>query len=395
MHFRFYYDVVCPYAYLASLRVDDMAARVGATVEWCPVLLGGLYRHHKTDDVPAQSWTPNKVKLGAQDLLREARSNGAPFQHNPLHPQRSVTAMRLIVAANEAQRKPLSKALYQAYWIDNLNINDPHVLGPIAKAHGVDLETTGEPKIKDDLRRRTAEAAERGVFGVPTFEVDGRIWWGQDRMHMVEKALGGNQPIEPVVTSPSFDSIQFFHDFSSPFSYLASTQIQRVAKASGVQVEYKPILLGALFGAIGTANIPLFTFGAAKQAYVTRDLTDWAAWWGVDFAFAPTFPIRTVTPLRVALIEPNTTDAIYRAAWVDGLNIGDAEALVHVLNDAGFDGKKLIEQTQDPDVKAMLRTNTEEAATQGMCGVPTVRVGAEIFWGQDRLHRVMEAIQTA
>ena len=207
--------------------------------------------------------------------------------------------------------------------------------------------------------------------------------------------LGGSLAIEPVVSSPAHKSIQFFHDFSSPFSYLASTQIQRIAKASGVTVEYKPILLGALFGAIGTANIPLFTFGAAKQAYVTRDLTDWATWWGVDFSFSPTFPIRTVTPLRVALIEPKTTDVMYQAAWVNGVNIGDNDALMDVLDHAGFDGKNLIEKTQDSTIKAMLRANTEEAATQGMCGVPTVRVGSEIFWGQDRLHRVMEAIKSA
>jgi len=372
-----------------------MAERVNATVEWCPVLLGGLYRHHGTDDVPAQGWTPNKVKLGAEDLLREAQSNGAPFAHNPLHPQRSVTAMRLIVAATKTQRKPLSQALYRAYWVDSLNINDPTVLEPIAAAHGVSFEAASQTEIKDDLRRRTADAAERGVFGVPTFEVDGTLWWGQDRMHLVEKAMGGNHPIEPKVASPQVETIQFFHDFSSPFSYLASTQIQRIAAASGVRVEYKPILLGALFGAIGTANIPLFTFGAAKQAYVTRDLTDWAAWWGVDFSFAPTFPIRTVMPLRVAIIAPETTDAIYQAAWVEGVNIGEADALLDVLNNAGFDGKTLIEETQNPTIKDTLRANTEEAAEHGMCGVPTIRVRTDLFWGQDRLHRVMEAIQKA
>ena len=395
MHFRFYYDVVCPYAYLASLRVDQLAERVNATVEWCPVLLGGLYRHHETADVPAQSWTPNKVRLGAQDLLREAQSNGAPFAHNPLHPQRSVNAMRLIVAADASQRKSISKALYSAYWVHNLDINDPAVLEPIASAHGLDLHITQEQHIKDDLRERTAEAAERGVFGVPTFEYDGTLWWGQDRMHLVEKALGGQPTIEPTVTHPAVDKIEFFHDFSSPFSYLASTQIKRIADACNVQVEYKPILLGALFGAIGTANIPLFTFGAAKQAYVTRDLTDWATWWGIDFAFSPSFPIRTVTPLRVALISPETTDVMYRAAWVDGINIGDPEALADVLNQAGFDGATLVEETQNPEIKAVLRKNTEEAAEHGMCGVPTVRVGSEIFWGQDRLHRVMEALHKA
>ena len=395
MHFRFYYDVVCPYAYLASLRVDTLAARVNATVEWCPVLLGGLYRHHATEDVPADSWSPNKVTLGAQDLLREVQSNGAPFQHNPLHPQRSVTAMRLIVAADPSQRKALSQALYHAYWVQNRDINDPNILGPIATAHGLDLAVTQQQPIKDELRARTADAAERGVFGVPTFEVDGTLWWGQDRMHLVEEALGGKPVLEPVVTNTSVDKIEFYHDFSSPFSYVGSTQIKRIAKACNVEVEYKPILLGALFSAIGTASIPLFTFGAAKQAYVSRDLVDWANWWGIDFTFSPHFPIRSVTPLRVALISPETTDIMYKAAWADSLNIGDPTVLIDVLKQAGFDGESLVEQTQDPDIKALLRKNTEEAAQYGLCGVPTVRLGSEIFWGQDRFHRVMEAIHKA
>jgi len=391
MQLRFYYDIVCPYAYLASLRVEALAARTGAHVEWCPVLLGGLYRHHETDDVPAQTWPENKIRLGALDLIREARSNGAPFQPNPRHPQRSVTAMRLIIAASNEQRKPLSQALYQAYWVDDQDINDPAVLGPIAAVHGVDLAQAADPSIKEALRSRTADAAGKGVFGVPTFEFNETLWWGQDRMHLVEKALGGTPSIEPIPTSTSVETVLFFHDFSSPFSYLAATQIQRIAATHSIKVEYKPTLLGALFGAIGTANIPLFTFGAAKQAYVARDLQDWAHWWNVDFNFSPTFPLRTVTPLRVAIVAPNTTDCIYRAAWVDGLNIGDDTVLQAVLDNAGFDGNSLIEATQDQAIKNILRANTEEAAQRGACGVPTVAVNDELFWGQDRLHRAIAA----
>lgn len=394
MHFRFYYDVVCPYAYLASLRVDQLAERVHATVEWCPVLLGGLYRHHETEDVPAESWSPNKVLLGAQDLLRETQSHGAPFVHNPRHPQRSVTAMRLIVAADTTQRKSISRALYHAYWVNNLDINDPATLEPIAREHGLSLEATQDQTVKDELRKRTAEAASRGVFGVPTFEYGDTLWWGQDRMHLVEKALGGEPNIEPIATDSNVNTIEFFHDFSSPFSYLGSTQIKRIAQTCNVEVDYKPILLGALFGDIGTPNIPLFSFGAAKQAYLMRDLMDWADWWGIDFTFSPHFPIRSVTPLRVALISPETTDILYRAVWVDGINIGDHHALVDVLDRAGFNGSTLVEQTQNPEVKAQLRKNTDDAKVHGMCGVPTVRVGSELFWGQDRLHRVMEALRS-
>ena len=393
MHFRFYYDVVCPYAYLASLRAADLAERTQSTIEWCPVLLGGLYKNHGTADVPADEWASNKVKVGAIDLLREAQSNGAAFQQNHRHPQRTVTAMRLIVAADESKRVALSQALYHAYWVDCLDINDPDVLHPIAALHGVDLAQATEQGTKDELRARTKEASDRGVFGVPTFEVDGTLWWGQDRMHLVEKALGGTPTIEPDVAATNAKTITFFHDFASPYSYLGATQIERVADLCGVDIEYKPILLGALFNVIGTDSIPMMTFGQAKQRYIMRDMMDWAQWWDIPFRFAPNFPIRSVTPLRVALLQPETTQAIYRAAWVDGINVGETDALQRVLDQAGFDGAALIAQTQDPAIKSILRANTEQAVDLGLCGVPTVKVGEQIFWGQDRLHRVMEHLR--
>jgi len=393
MLIRFYYDVVCPYAYLASLRVEAMAEGTGATLEWCPVLLGGLYRTHGTQDVPAEGWAANKVQIGAADLIREAAANDAPFHLNPRHPQRSVTAMRLITAATGEARVALSKALYSAYWVDNQDINDPDVLGPLAQAHGLNLEDAARQDIKDALRANTTEAADRGIFGVPTFEIDGKIWWGQDRMHLVAAALGDSPTFLPAPGQSTKKTISFFHDFSSPYSYLASTQIQDLADSWGVHLEFRPMLLGALFRAIGTANIPLFTFGQARMTYMMRDLVDWSEWWNVPFNFAPHFPMRTVTAGRVAIIDPSTTSAIYRAAWVDGIDLNDDGALSEALNDAGFDGAALVAATQDPAIKTKLRENTEAAIAAGACGAPTILVGEQLFWGQDRLNRVAEALQ--
>lgn len=393
MILRFYYDIVCPYAYLASLRIEAVAERTGATLEWHPVLLGGLYRHHETADVPAQRWTPNKVKLGVLDLHREANAQQAPFQDNARHPQRSVTAMRLLTIVSGDLRVSMTKALYAAYWVDNLDINSPEVLGPIAKTHGISLDDVNEPDIKLALRTHTDAAAKAGVFGVPTCEVGGQLWWGQDRLHLVEQALGGSPIIEPQINHKSTGTkISFFHDFSSPFSYLASTQIDRIAQERGAQVEWKPILLGALFKSIDTPNVPLFAMSQAKQAYMLRDLHDWAQWWGVDFSFPNTFPIRTVLALRVAIIEPTVTPHLYRAVWVDGQDIGDPETLRSILDAAGFNGDELIAHTQDSDIKTALRDNTTQAEQVGACGVPTASVGNTLFWGQDRLHRMAEAL---
>jgi len=392
MTVRFYYDIVCPYAYIASLKVEEMAARTRTSIEWCPVLLGGLFREHGTADVPANTYSPAKAAMGAADLLREAQAVSATFLPNPRHPQRSVTAMRLVTAAQGDARVGITKALYRAYWVDNCDINDPDILRPIAEAHGLSLEDAARPEVKAHLRENTATAAQRGVFGVPTFEVNGTLWWGQDRMHLVEQALGGNPIYLPAVQATSVGHIKFFHDFSSPYSYLAATQIRHLATAWGVRLEWRPILLGALFRSIGTANIPIFTFGEARRAYTLRDLTDWAKWWNVPFKFNPHFPMRTVTAGRVAILEPKTTPDIYKAAWVDGIDLNNDDALIEVLSQAGHDGHGLVTATQDPAIKAQLRGNTEAAASAGACGAPTVMVGSQIFWGQDRLNRVSEAL---
>lgn len=391
MQIRFYYDIVCPYAYLASRRVEALAEQTGATLEWCPVLLGGLYRNHGTADVPAETYAQAKAVIGAADLIHEATCTDTPFVLNPRHPQRSVTAMRLLTVAEGPARAALTHALYRAYWVDNLDINDPTVLGPLALAHGVDLEATQTPAIKDALRANTKRASDLGVFGVPTFEVGGKIWWGQDRMHLVEQALGGSSEYLPQGRAKPGTVIDFYHDFSSPYSYLGASQIEHAAKRVGADVRFKPILLGALFNAIGTPNVPILTFGEARRAYAMRDLHDWAAYWGIPFNFAPHFPMRTVTAGRVAIIRPETTAEIYRMAWVDGVDLNDDSALAAALTSAGHDGEGLVAATQDPAVKATLRANTEEAIEVGACGAPTMVVNGQLFWGNDRIHRVLRA----
>jgi 2-hydroxychromene-2-carboxylate isomerase len=94
----------------------------------------------------------------------------------------------------------------------------------------------------------------------------------------------------------------------------------------------------------------------------------------------------------VAIVDPSTTEAIYRAAWVDDVDLNDDGALMAALNRAGHDGAALIERTQDPAIKAVLRANTEAATTAGACGAPTIAVGERLFWGQDRLNRVAESL---
>lgn len=213
---------------------------------------------------------------------------------------------------------------------------------------------------------------------------------------MLERALGGanTDPAAPMRTvgTPTFEGahLRFFHDFSSPFSYLASTQIERVAAHRGVAVEWVPILLGALFREIGTPDVPLFGMSPAKQAWIGRDLEDWARAWNVPFRFPSHFPIRTVLPLRVALVEPAATAAIYRAAWAEDRRIDTPETLGPVLEEAGFEAAALLSEAERSAVKDALRATTDLARERGVCGVPTFEVarhdgGSLLIWGQDRL----------
>jgi 2-hydroxychromene-2-carboxylate isomerase len=391
MKLRFFYDVVCPYAYLASQRVTDLAQRTGAELEWCPVLLGGLYRHHGGDQVPAQGWAHNKIQIGAKDLARQAAIHKVALTHNSLHPQRSVDAMRLILSAPQHTQVALTHALFRAYWVEGANINDSELLDSIAKSFDVDPTRRNTQAIKQELHYRTAAAADLGAFGVPAFEVGGKLWWGQDRMHFVEKALGGDPSLATDVglsAKQDNGTLTFYHDFSSPYAYLAATQLEKQMTPLGITIEWRPILLGALFRAIGTPDVPLFAMSPAKMRYLQRDIRDWADWWGVDFSFAKNFPIRSVLALRVALQAPSATLPLYRAAWAEGQDISDPPTVARVLDEHGLNGEQLVLGAQQPAIKQALRDNTEAAQRDGACGVPSFVFKKRLIWGQDRIHQI-------
>lgn len=398
MQVRFTYDIVCPYAFMAASHVDALAARHGATVQWDPVLLGGIFRHHRSPDVPAASWAESKAVLGRRDVQRMAHLHGLDgLAFRDDHPLRTVNAMRLCILAPPDRRAALSLALYRAYWLDGRDIRQPAVLHELARAHGIDPHAIDAQQTKDRLRHATAAAAERGVFGVPSLQVvhedgtAGPLHWGADRMHFVEEALSGQRvpqtaPIAPRLVERSCQ-VDFFHDFASPYSYLGATQIDRIATARGATVRWRPVLLGALFRTIGTPNVPLFAMSAAKQAWNARELDRWANHHAVPYAFPSTFPVRTVLALRAALVAPSITMPMYRALWAEDRDIGNPEVVAAVIGECGLDPAAVLEAAVTPSNKLVLRQNTDEAAASGVCGVPSFLVdGTHLVWGQDRLH---------
>lgn len=191
-------------------------------------------------------------------------------------------------------------------------------------------------------------------------------------------------------------TVSFFFDFSSPFAYLAATQIESIATRHDAVVLYKPFLLGALFKTIGTPNVPLHAMPDSKARLYRLDLFRWADFWGVPFHFPSRFPMNTVKPLRLFLAAPDDKKvslmhAIFRAYWVDDRDISADEVLEDIVTREGFPAA-FVRVTSEDRYRQALREATEEAERLGLCGVPSFLVGDQLFWGQDRLHFVEKAL---
>lgn len=375
----FWFDVVCPYAWAASARVPWLEQVTGRTVRWRPILLGGVFRAHGSPDVPAQAMAPARARTIEHDVRRTTAAVGLTASYPPDHPRRTVEAMRLLTAAAPAQVPGLAHDLWHAYWTEGRRLTEHAVLAELAARHEVDVARIDAPDVKDALRAHTDEAVAHGVFGVPTFTVDGHRAWGADRMDVLAHQLGAD--VRPRLPA---GPVEVFHDFSSPYAYLGvMAMLRRDGGTEGLTLT--PMLLGALFRGIGTPMVPVATFVEAKQRWVREDLAEQAAWRGLPFRFTSHFPLRTVTALRVALIEPAATAALYRGAWVDDIDLGEPGALRELLDGAGLDGSGLIEGTRDPGVKERLKANTDRAMALGVPGAPTFLADGELYWGQDRL----------
>jgi 2-hydroxychromene-2-carboxylate isomerase len=386
---RFYYDISCPYASIATTRVEALAAAHGARLIWEPILLGGLFQHHQTPDQYQNPPPPRRLSYNAWDIHAQAARHGFPLRWPSQHPRRTVDAMRLLRLAPMELRPALTADLVRAYWIEDIDVSDPAWVDGLARRHGIDPAGIRLPAIKEELRSVTAAAAERGIFGVPVLEVGERWWWGNDRFHFAAAALGGAPPPE---RSPSAQShhIEIFHDFASPFSCLGASRIEALAQRHGARLTFTPILLGALFRSIGTPDVPLFAMHAARQQYQARDLLEWAAHWGLPFRWPSDFPIRSVLPLRVSILEPRARAPIYRAQWAEDHNTGDPAVLAGVLEDAGLDPGLIARADEARD---QLRANTERARELGVFGVPTMLLdGRWRIWGQDRLDTLDAAL---
>jgi len=193
---------------------------------------------------------------------------------------------------------------------------------------------------------------------------------------------------------------EFWFDLGSPAAYLAWKRLPKFLHATGATVAYKPMLLGGVFKATGNASpvtIP------AKGKWILVDFARSAKKDGVPLSYPPGFPINTLALMRGAIglqmRQPGRfaryVDAMYDAMFGRPVDLRDENVVAQTLSAAGFAPAEILALAGDPEVKQALIRNTEEAVARGVFGAPTFFVGGEMFWGQDRMDAVAEALQAA
>lgn len=193
-------------------------------------------------------------------------------------------------------------------------------------------------------------------------------------------------------------TVEFYFDLGSPATYLAYTQLPKICEQTDSQLIYVPILLGGVFKATGNASPATIP---AKGQYMFQDLDRFAKRYGVPLTFNPQFPINTLMLMRVVtgiqLRHPEQfqtfIDCLFNALWVKALNLDDLATVASVLAQNGFDPQAVLALAADEDVKAALKENTEKAVKRGVFGAPSMFVDNQLFFGQDRLDFVLEALR--
>ncbi|MEL3890564.1 2-hydroxychromene-2-carboxylate isomerase [Ferrovibrio sp. MS7] len=192
--------------------------------------------------------------------------------------------------------------------------------------------------------------------------------------------------------------VEFLFDYGSPTCYLAYTQLPVLAAKYNAEILWKPILLGGVHKATGNRSpveVP------AKGLWMFQDLQRFAKRYGVPFKMNTHFPINTLLLMRGAVAMQREgrllpySDAIFKAMWVDGLNLNDPQVIGGVLHKAGFDPQALLSAANDEAVKQQLKSETEAAVARGVFGAPVFFVGEAMFFGQDRLDFVAEELAAA
>ncbi|MNC02180.1 2-hydroxychromene-2-carboxylate isomerase [compost metagenome] len=192
-------------------------------------------------------------------------------------------------------------------------------------------------------------------------------------------------------------TVEFYFDLGSPATYLAYTQLPKICAQTDTRLVYIPLLLGGVFKATGNASPATIP---AKGRYMFQDLDRYAKRYGVPLKFNPHFPINTLMLMRAVtgmqLRHPERfaafLDCLFKAIWVEGRSLDEPATVAAVLSENGFNPQEVLALTADEEIKSALKDNTEKAVQRGVFGAPSMFVDNQLYFGQDRLDFVLEAL---
>ena len=185
----FYFDISSPYSYLAHTQIRKYEKETGDKINYMPIFLGGL---HRLADITAPGLNPLRGKYLIKDLKLFADKYKIKYQFNRYFPIKTIQIMRgaIVAGQNDYFQNYIDK-FFIAAWVDSLNLNDEKIFEKFLKNMDINysdfIQKLSNPKIKDELKDRTDTAFKKGIFGAPTFVVNGKMFWGQDRLEFVFK----------------------------------------------------------------------------------------------------------------------------------------------------------------------------------------------------------------
>lgn len=190
--------------------------------------------------------------------------------------------------------------------------------------------------------------------------------------------------------------VEFYFDYTSPYSYLASSQLDQLMSWGG-DLDLRPVFLGGIIKALGSVP-PIQQPGHARPAYIMKDMERWAAMYGIPFVFNSNFPVNTLTALRATpflrehnLLYPFMHKA-FHAVWGEGLDLSSPDVLRPIVESLGLSFDAFWAAANTPESKEWLKVETQLALERGVFGVPTFYVDNEQYFGNDRLIFVNRAL---
>ena len=189
-HIDFYFDVISPYSYIAHKKIKKIKENQKIIFNYKPILLGGL---HNLAGISAPAFNKYKMKNMQSDCELVSKKNDISFVWNSKFPINSLSIMRGYLSAGDNQKENYLDIFFNAYWRDNLDLSSEQEFSKLLVTLGIDskifFDKIKQQSIKDNLKKLTSDAFEKEVFGAPTFIVNNKIFWGQDRLEYALEEL--------------------------------------------------------------------------------------------------------------------------------------------------------------------------------------------------------------